>query len=211
MQPSKILVCQAKGDSAASNHYWRRRDMNVLETIHEEAGPPVALPNGDTINDNQVGYLPIPALSKTAKKTRILKDLNSASLISIGQLADDGCTTHIDEDTLQVKKNGNIILRGTRNKRDNLYDIPIYKTVLHEENYVTPPLHGLNTISPHSHHFFNSTPLQPSVTTTKRAPPLSPFHIDSINAVTLQSTINRYKKSDKQSLFNLQQQMNNLA
>ena len=65
----------------------------MLETIHEEVGLPVKLPNGSLINDNQVGYLPLPHLSKTGQKTRILDDLTSANLISLGQLADDGCTT----------------------------------------------------------------------------------------------------------------------
>ena len=48
--------CIVKGDSAASQHYWQERDVDVLETIHEEPGPPVTLPNSSTINDNKVGY-----------------------------------------------------------------------------------------------------------------------------------------------------------
>ena len=118
--PRCLLICQAKGDSAASNHYWRKRDMTVLDTIHEEPGSPISLPNGETINDNKVGYLPIPALSKQGQKTRIINDLHSASLISLGQLADDGCTTEIDENKLIVRKDGEIILTGTRNHSKRL-------------------------------------------------------------------------------------------
>ena len=86
------------------------------------------LPNSTVINDTKVGYLPLSnLLSTAAKKARILKDLTSASLISIGQLADDGCTTTIDPNHLTVKKNGKVVLTGTRNTDDNLYDIPIFQ------------------------------------------------------------------------------------
>ena len=42
--------------------------MTVLNTIHEEKGEPISLPNGTTINDNKVGYLPIPQLTKSGQK-----------------------------------------------------------------------------------------------------------------------------------------------
>ena len=34
-----------------------------------------------------------------------------------------------------------IIMRGTRNHRDGLYDIPIKKTVMQENKYLAPKLH----------------------------------------------------------------------
>ena len=110
--------CIAKGDSAASNHYWTIADMDVLETIHEEDGPPVTLPNSTTINDNTVGHLPFSStLTSQGTKTRVLSDLTSANLISLGQLADDGCDIHLDKDSLRVDKHGETILTGTRNKQ----------------------------------------------------------------------------------------------
>ena len=123
------------------------------------------LPNSTVINDTKVGYLPLSnLLSTAAKKVRILKDLTSASLISIGQLADDGCTTTIDPNHLTVKKNGKVILTGTRNTDDNLYDIPIFqdhpnpKTNITPDNFVMPPLTGIhnasscqNTVKPSVH------------------------------------------------------------
>ena len=75
-------VCIAKGDSAASQHYWRERDVDVLPTIYEEPGPPVTLPNSNTINDNKVGHIPLgPSISKKGSKARILKALKSANLV----------------------------------------------------------------------------------------------------------------------------------
>ena len=100
------------------------------------------MPNSSVLIDDQVGELPLSQhLSTTAQKTRILSGLKSATLISLGQLADDGCTTTITTPELTVEKEGQIILRGKRNYHDGLYDIPIYKTDITPDNYVTPTLH----------------------------------------------------------------------
>ena len=104
------------------------------------------MPNPSILNDNKVGELTISnKLSATAKKTRILSGLKSATLVSLGQLADDGCTTTITTPELIVKKNGKIILHGKHNYRDGLDDIPIYKTTITPDNYVTPCLHCVQT------------------------------------------------------------------
>ena len=108
VHPQKISqhnVCIAKADSGASNHFWREKDAHILDHIKEEIGPPVKLPNSETINDNKVGSLPnLSKLSSAAKKVRILKDLHSSNLLSLGQLADDGCTTEISQHDLIIKK-----------------------------------------------------------------------------------------------------------
>ena len=107
------------------------------------------MPNATTLNDDQVGSVPLSKhLSKAATKTRILSGLESASLISLGQLADDGCTTTITAPELTVEKKGKIILRGKRNYRDGLYDIPIYKTTITLENYIQPQPKTWQYLSP---------------------------------------------------------------
>ena len=94
-------------------YYWRERDVDVLETIQEEPGPPVTLPNSKTINDTKVGFIPLgPEVSKHGRKARILRDLTSANLISLGQLADDGCFSHLDDNNLIVTKNNKLVLTG---------------------------------------------------------------------------------------------------
>ena len=52
------LCCIAKGDSAASHHFWKESDASMLKNIHNKKGPPVTLPNAETINDTKVGFLP---------------------------------------------------------------------------------------------------------------------------------------------------------
>ena len=104
-------------------------------------------------------------MSKAAQQTRILPNLHSSSLISLGQLADDGCVSILDKthlyvihenETIQAIKNtvqqSSPLLTGKRNKQDGLYDIPIYepnfpreKTTLQPYNHKMPQLKGLCT------------------------------------------------------------------
>ena len=96
-------VCYAKGDSAASNHYIREEDSEVCQNIIEENGPPVGLPNAATITSTKAAHLPISQnLPSHAQKARILPHLKSASLISLGQLADGGCMSILTKDKLSV-------------------------------------------------------------------------------------------------------------
>ena len=84
-------VFYAKGDSAATAHYFMESDAEVLQDIKEEKGPPVGLPNATQISSTRCGTLPISGLSLTAKRARILPELKSSSLLSLSQLTDGGC------------------------------------------------------------------------------------------------------------------------
>ena len=89
-------------------------------------GPTVLLPNNEMIQSNKTGYIPLHnALSQTAKTAHVFDDIKTSSLISLGKLADDGCTIILDKTKIKVLKNNNNILQGTRNQTDGLWDIPI--------------------------------------------------------------------------------------
>ena len=45
----KEHVVIVKGDSVASDYYWREQDAHVLPDIQESVGPSVLIPNGTTI------------------------------------------------------------------------------------------------------------------------------------------------------------------
>ena len=116
----------AKGDSAASHHYWREKDAHVLADIIDSPGPPVLIPDGTTITSTRKGILPISQqLSQKGSTAMILPGLSSASLISIGQLCDDGCNVFLNEKTLLAVKDDKVVLEGIRNRTDNLWDIPV--------------------------------------------------------------------------------------
>lgn len=56
----------------------------------------------------------------------------------MGQLCDDGCKVVLDQNDLAVVKNKNVILRGKRNRTDGLWDIPITKQHITENNWHLP-------------------------------------------------------------------------
>ena len=132
----------AKGDSAASSHYWRDQDKTVLNNIKNCIGPSVLLPNNELISSTSRGQLPLSSdLSNAAKTAMILPKLTSSSLISLGQLCDDDCAILLNKNTLLAIKNNKIILKGTRNPHDKLWDIPIQKQSITPNNYATSPIH----------------------------------------------------------------------
>ena len=49
----------AKGDNAASSHYWRPEDKIVLDNIENCLGPSVLLPNNEKIALTEKGQLPL--------------------------------------------------------------------------------------------------------------------------------------------------------
>ena len=133
-QPNSVVstqistpICIAKGDSAASHHYWRLKDAQYLLEKEDINGPEVQLPNNKFLKVTQWAQLPLHSFrSKEAKSAMILPGLKSALLISLGQLANDNCAIVLTNNQLLAIKNKKIILTGTRNKNDGLRDIPIY-------------------------------------------------------------------------------------
>ena len=121
-------------------------------------------------------------ISDSAKKARILKDLKSANLISLGQLADNGCQTNINDKYLEISKKGKVLLTGKCNYRDGLYDTPIFynhpnpKTIIQEHNFVLPTLHNLQSLQPFSPH-----PRSPKLSVKKsRLKQKTPYKVNSV-------------------------------
>ena len=118
----------AKDDSAASHHYWREKDAREFIEIEAIIGPEVQLPNKKVLKLTKQAQLPLhPALSKQNKSAMIPPGLESASLVLLGQLAEDDCKIVLTNNQLVAIKDDRVILTGTRNRNDGLWDIPIYK------------------------------------------------------------------------------------
>ena len=84
---NKSSTVIAKGDSGATNHYWRPEDKHVLDEIKKDTSIKVTLPNSQGIQSTDKGTLPISKyLSKKAQQATVLPQLSSSSLISLGQL-----------------------------------------------------------------------------------------------------------------------------
>ena len=145
----------AKGDSGASAHYIRPEDSAILNNYESLNGPIVQQPDNTNLRSTGSGQLPLSKkLTKKAQEAYVLPNLKSASLIALGQLCDDDCKVILSKDSLNVVKNNKIILTGHRNRRDDLWDIPITKTTLSEDKYQhrsVPTLNGATKAPPRRH------------------------------------------------------------
>ena len=113
-----------------------------MEDIQEYLGPSVVLPNNELISSTQKGQIPLSSLlSKTAQTASILPKLESSSLVSLGQICDDGCTILLDKKQLTAFKQETIVLQGIRNPHDKLWDIPVQKRTISQTNYTLPNIH----------------------------------------------------------------------
>ena len=116
-----------KADSGASKTYIRPKDSFILQQRQNiNNGAKVQIPNGTNMSTVEQGILPLhQLLSKTAQKGNVLEGLNNTSLLSIGKLCDDNCIAVFDKRHLCICKKGVLILRGTRNWTDGLWDVQI--------------------------------------------------------------------------------------
>ena len=87
------------------------------------------LPNKETITATHKGSLPMFAnLSKNETDAFVYPKLTNESLLSIGQLCDDGCLAIFSERHLHVLKNKKVIIEGDRNLKDGLWDVNLSST-----------------------------------------------------------------------------------
>ena len=118
-------------------------DKNVLTNFTTTLGPDVHQPDNTVLKTQGTGLVPIDeTLSPEATRAMILPELKSSSLISMGQLCDKNCLIVLSKKKLTVIKDNKLVLEGTRNKKDDLWDIPIYKTTMTESNYEEPKTHS---------------------------------------------------------------------
>ena len=129
----------AKGDSAASHHYWCGEDKKFLNDIIQVDGPSVVIPNNDILTSKSQGQLPLSdLLSRKEKTAMILPHLKSASLVSIGQLCDDDWNVFLNKKESIAIKEDKIILKGIRNKYNGLWDISVWKeTIVDNVNLIS--------------------------------------------------------------------------
>ena len=121
---NKITV---KLDSGASKHYFRPCDTPALENITSvHNGPNVTLPNGSYLQIKHKGTIPLPPnIDKLAGEVNIVPNLKSASLLSVGQFTDHGCTAELSQHEAEIKKDQHVLLHGRRNFHDGLWDIEL--------------------------------------------------------------------------------------
>ena len=112
-----------KADSGASKTYLREKHskyLNNSQVLYN--GPKATLPDNSSIQASMQGNLPLH--ESLTLSSLVYPALNNESLLSIGQLCDEGCIAVFDRKLLSIIKNKKLILQGYRNIRDGLWDIP---------------------------------------------------------------------------------------
>ena len=112
-----------KADTGASKTYLKPQHKKYLHNFKLlKNGPIATLPNNEKIQATGQGLL---ALSPKLKIPSLIYDrLTSESLLSIGQLCDEGCIAIFLKQRLYIFKHNECILQGKRNLQDGLWDIP---------------------------------------------------------------------------------------
>ena len=89
-------------------------------------GPSAYLPDKSIIQADRKGEIHLHKdLTTTGQTAYSFPNLKNESLISVGQLCDDGCEVIFNKNMVQIKKNNTTILTGSRSAKDKLYDIKL--------------------------------------------------------------------------------------
>ena len=122
-----IDTIMVKLDSGATRHYFKQEHQHLLHDLRKlDHGPEAQLPDNSIVKATYDGIIALhPLLSKEAQRVLIYPELKNESLLSVGQLTNDGCSVTFSEQNVTILKNNTPILHGTRNRTDNLYDVPI--------------------------------------------------------------------------------------
>jgi hypothetical protein len=97
----------------------------------------VNIPNSTTIQSSHTCSLLLTGLPPQERKAHILTVLVHNSLISMGQLCDNGCTITIAHDQVTVTKNKECVMRGSRDPKSRLWRVDLkQKLERHEIQYI---------------------------------------------------------------------------
>ena len=83
------------------------------------------MPNGAIIASDAQATMNLPTIPMNAKIVHLFPDLQSHSLLSIGQLCDAGCEAAFTQQQVFVKYQNATILEGYRNPATRLWEIPV--------------------------------------------------------------------------------------
>ena len=130
------------------------------------------------------GHLDIPELPPAATLTHVVPELNTHSLISIGQLCDAGCTATVNSDSIDISYDGEIVITGDRSKETTLWHLKYTPTSNNNSSLL--PFYANATIGSNTTkniiEFFHASMFSPTNSTLYKALKLN--YITNIPGVT---------------------------
>jgi hypothetical protein len=117
--PTFVLDLGATGTFVASSDA-----IHLQHRVPISNGPTVLAANGNVMRTTSVGQLPLSSfLSCAAQSAYVIDELQTGTLISLGQLCDDDVTAVFSKTAVNLLKNNQIIISGTR-LTNGLWSIP---------------------------------------------------------------------------------------
>jgi hypothetical protein len=133
--PPLIEQCQtAIVDSGCTSHFLLVT-APCLNKVKSRNPLTVRLPNGATMESSHTADLDIPELNAAASKVHIFPGMAHHSLLSVGQLCDEGYIVTFKRDTVTICNSKNSkLLTGPRDDTTGLWRINLKQTVKHIPN-----------------------------------------------------------------------------
>ena len=136
-------------DSGASRHFVALADLGCLTNVAASVPPvTVHLPDGSTAISTYVGHLNIPGISLKATQAHVVPTFTK-SLLSIGQLCDDGMIATYDAEAVTITTpQGITVLSGPRDLTNGLWKVNLLATanlVSNGPTILNKPAHWIPT------------------------------------------------------------------
>ena len=129
-------------------------------------GPIAQLPDNSYVKATYEGILELhPALTQAAKKVLVYPQVTNESLLSVSQLTKDQCQVFFNETRAIVTKANKIILTGSKNPHDNLYDIILPNDHNNKINFIIRKDKTKTELAK----FYHATVFSPPVSTLQKA------------------------------------------
>jgi hypothetical protein len=123
-------------DSCCTGHFLFV-NAPCLNKVKSRTPLKVRLPNGATIESSHTADLDIPELNVAASKAHVSPGMANHSLISAGQLCDEGYIVTFKQDTVTICNSGSShLLSGPRDVNTGLWPINLKQT----NNHIPDPI-----------------------------------------------------------------------
>jgi hypothetical protein len=156
-------------DTGSTGHFFKQQDIpEKLQLSTSTANSiDITMPNGAIITSDAQATMHLPTIPTSAKLIHLFPDLQSHSLLSIGQLCDSGCTAKFTQHKVLIKYQQKTILEGQRNSTTRLWQIPVEiqePQTQHHANQVNAITKTKELVA-----FMHAALFSPSVTTLQKA------------------------------------------
>jgi hypothetical protein len=119
------MLTETTDDTAILDSVYKSNLLSATApcTSKQAAHIPISvnMPNGQSIRSSHTCDLLLTELPPQARKAHVLTYLVHTSLISVGQLCDNGCNITFNKDTVSVMNNGKCVMTGACDPQSGFY------------------------------------------------------------------------------------------